>query len=139
VVADERVALWIAGDPDLTKPMSHLGHRLQEGCGTVERPGRLVDVARDDEYLVDSQRLDLSKQLRELAPPRDQPRRQVGDDRVPVVRQTRSEPQRCLDPAGGGGRDRDRQLTRDPLEHGLLDSVERYDLQTRAPEKAGQD
>src|SRR5205085_6694174 len=65
VVADERVTLGIAGDPDLLKPVTELRHRAEQRGGSVERPKRLIDVAGDDEHLVDPESLDARDQLLE--------------------------------------------------------------------------
>ena len=49
LVVDQRVALRVAGDPDLLERMAELVQRLEQRRCAVERPVRLLGVAGDDE------------------------------------------------------------------------------------------
>ena len=51
LVRDQRMALRVAGDPDVFERMPELCHRLEQRRGAVERSGRLLGVPGDHEHV----------------------------------------------------------------------------------------
>src|SRR5919198_5054863 len=135
LVADEGMALGIAGDADLLERMPGLGHGGQQRRGSLELARGLSDVAGHDENLAKAELVEARKQLVQMAAVDDQPGRQVWDDAVAVRREALAERERGVDAPRRRGRHGDRQLRWDVADHLLLDAVERHHLQARTPEE----
>jgi hypothetical protein len=87
LVADQGVALRVAGDADLLEAVPDLVHRPEQRCGALELAGGLRRVARHDEDVPNVSLAQPRQDLAELRPVPDEPRREVRGDLEALLRE----------------------------------------------------
>jgi len=122
------VALGIAGDADAVELRARLAHRLEEIGGALELAG-LGGVAGRHEQLADARRAQPGEHLLEMAAVANEPRRQMGHDRVACGRQPLAQLERGLEPLPRGRGDGDLGVGAEVLDDLLVDAVEREQLE----------
>ena len=138
LVVDQRMALRVAGDPDLLERVADCVHRIEQGRGAVVGARRLVGIAGDDEDVVHTHLRHPRYQLGEMRAVDHEARREVRHDRIPVSCELAGELECVVEPLRRRRGDGERDVSWNMLEHLLLGARERDHLVARAREQLGE-
>jgi hypothetical protein len=134
LIADEGVALRVAGDPNLFRALPELGHRHEQRRRAVELPCRQVRVAGDREDVADADREEPLEDVLQMLLVPDEASCEVRRNLEPGRRELLAQSQRRFEPPCRRRGDRHLDLSRDVREHVVGDPLDREHLVAGTPQ-----
>jgi hypothetical protein len=138
LVADQVVALRIAGDADPVEVRAPGPHRLEQLRRARELAGRVGGVAGEHEQLAHAAGVQPLEQLGQVSAIAHQPRRDVRDGGVAGAGEPLGQLERGVQALARGGSDGDLHVGSEVSQDLFLDALQRQHLEARAAQQVRQ-